>query len=83
MYKFSIVKTSIWNNEKEILETFKSKDIENGMQKALDKSQSYINNGTVNDYTYFASAILECKNKKYYVNSGHGRKNQLVYSQGF
>lgn len=77
MYKFYVLKTSYWNNDYKVLEIFKTKDIIKGMKKTAKKTQSYINNGTVNDYTSFSQGIMEYKNKFYHVIGG----NKLDYDK--
>lgn len=76
MYKFYILKTSYWDNNYKVLETFKTKDIIKGMKKTAKKTQSYINNGTVNDYTSFSQGIMEYKNKFYRITG-----NKLDYDK--
>lgn len=75
MYKFYILKTSYWNKDYEILETFKTKDIKKGIEKAVKKTQNYINNGTVNDYTTFSSSYMETKNNIYDVYKTYAKNN--------
>lgn len=83
MYKFYILKNTIWNNNNEILETYSTKNIIRGLKKAIVKKQEYINNYTVNDYTSFSSAYMEYKGKIYSIFNSctNNKKIQLQYEK--
>lgn len=78
MFKFTIVKNTIWRNDKEeTLKTFNTSDIKKGIEKCRKLAQQYINNGTVNDYTSFASGYLIANNKQYSVSTFDGKLTYL------
>lgn len=74
MYSTKIYKTSIWNNHKISLEVIENENLKDLIKNASDAMQKYINNGTVNDYTSFASADIIVKGKLYNINN-----NKLIY----
>lgn len=68
MFKFTIFKSSIWNDEEINLENFITDNLKEGITQANSLTQKYINNGFVNDYTFFARAKMECNKGLFYVN---------------
>jgi len=74
MFKFDIVKTSIWNDNEEILTTFTARSIKRGLLKCDTLMNDYIRSGRVNDYTTFARGYLKVKSNKYYISYDYWKK---------
>ncbi len=74
MYRTKVYYTNIWNNKKITLEIMERETLKDLIKDATNAIQKYINNGTVNDYTSFASADIIIKNKLYNINH-----NKLIY----
>lgn len=70
MFNFTITKERCYISNSELLEKFTCKDLKKGIAKACKRMQEYINNGTVNDYTTFATCEMQCKKGIYTVSHG-------------
>lgn len=68
MFEFTIYYTTIWSDTRKKLESFKTQNLKKGIEKATKNIQKYVNNGTVNDYTNFATCEMECKKGIYTVS---------------